>query len=437
MARSRSLASLSALLLATTLGATTLVATPAASAVVASAGVKEVVRQYGDKPVRQDRSGQVVEIRFKGHRGDLVMLTSAKSGDVTPMKASLTGPGGAVPRGTAPWFELTRNGWHTIRTRPAAGSQRARVLLNEVRAVAVTRDAAATTMAARRGLVYAAGFEVPASGMLSGAVSGPGVEQLARPGKATLTAFDDTTLLLGAGLPLAPYTSKDARTKYAAGSVIRVLARSGQASAVTPTRVSATIDGPAVTIDRSDPARVTEVVLPGTPGQWVHAPEGLAENGLDRTMLLGGEGYVTASAVPGLWRLPAKGTDSRFLVFPSRSVTDPLSIDFDSLTEGPALALGAAPAKVTQTVAGRGVILPVTGLATGASAKVAASAVALPGDWRVHLLVPRLGCAGCGTGDLVSATPAQPTSPSGKGTWVYIPFAPGTTGSVDLQVLPG
>jgi hypothetical protein len=390
---SRSLVGLSALLLASTLSATTLVAPISATAHAASAGNKEVVRQYGDKPVRQDRPGQVVEIRFKGKRGDLVMLTSASSGDVTPIKATLEGPSGRVDRGAEPWFRLRSKGWHTFRTRPDLGSNRARVLLNEVLPVKVARDSQAASMPATRGVVYAAGFEVPASGMLSGAVSGPGVEQLVRPDKATPTPFDDSTLLLGAGLPLAPPTGQDARAKYAAGKVVQVLTRGGTASAVTPTRVTATLDGPAVSIDRSDPARVTEVVVQGAPGSWVRTPESFSATGQDPTVLLGGEGYVTASSLPGLWRLPAKGTNSRFFVFPSRSATGPLPLDVASVTAGPSLTLGAAPVTMTQTVAGRGVIMPVYGLGTGASAKLTASNVALPGDWRVHLVVPRLDCS--------------------------------------------
>ncbi len=97
------------------------------------------------------------------------------------------------------------------------------------------------------------------------------------------------------------------------------------------------------------------------------------------------------------------------------------------------LALGAAPTKYTQTVAGQDMIIPVTGLTAGALAKVSAANAALPAGWQIHLinessLVPNA---------LVSASAAQPITSAGVGRWIFVPFAPGTTGSVDLQVLAG
>jgi hypothetical protein len=438
----RSLLHSGALLLLAPLAAASTALAPSATALASPAAdtaqaaeTKSVTRHYGDRAVRQDQAGQRIEIRFKAREGDLVMLTEAARSDISPLSARLVGPNGTVKSTDEPWLEVRKTGWQTFSTSSDLGKAAA-VQLNKVKLVNIPRNAGPVALEAKRGLVYAAGFAVPDQGLLSGAVSGPGDELLLRPGHRALRPLGEQTLVLGAGLPLAPMQAVadtpagQRNEKYAAGDVVRLLMRRGEAVAFTPNQVAATADGAAVTIDQSDPRRVTEVVLNGS--GWLQTPEAFSTGDAQQTLLLTPSGYAKATPVPGLWKLPSTGPN-RLIVFPDAATTTPVSLEVDKVGYRAPLAVGAAATKYTQTVAGQDMIIPITGLAAGALAKVSVTNAALPAGWQAHLINE----SGTVPNALVTASAAQPVSPAGVGRWIFVPFAPGATGSVDLQALAG
>ena len=440
----RTLAPLGALLLAAALAV--VLPSPAATAgrgqstsSVAKPSVKTVTRTYGAGPVRPDHGDQVLEIRFKGKKGDRVMVTRPAPGDDVDVwngDAELTGQRGAVNRERRPWWRLPRGGWYTFRLEMTYGKQVA-AQLTKLRFVDIERDAPERRLPAKRGYVWAAGFEVPKSGLLSGTVLSSGDHLLVRPDKPALLWAGRYTLLLGDDMPAtlgSPYGYPRSRAQHA-GAVMRLLTTGGVASAVTPTRVAGVLDGAPVPVDTSA-AHAVEIVLDGTAGQWFSTSEGSVSGYV--TILQGPDGkYVDPTPRRDLWQLTQTG-QSRLLLFPVQG-EESAPLQLSSVAVGPALVPGAAPTTVTADPAGRGTILPVSATLPGYNTLKASNAGFSNASWYAVLMVAHVGayphgCNGCGDYDYVGVDAGHPVSNPGAGRAVYLPPTNGT-GSVDLQLL--
>jgi hypothetical protein len=437
----RALAPLGALLLGAALVAApttpSVAETPTLLSSSAKPAKKIVVRKYGAGPVRQDDADQRLVIRFRGKKGDRVMVTRAGPGDaVLPLHdiSALTGPRGKVRREGRPWWKLRHDGWYSFQVSPYGGTRIA-AQLTRLRFVDIERDAAARTLPVRQGYVWAAGFQVPKRGLLSGTVLGKGGQVLVRPDKAQPFFESRYTLVLGDGMPAttgSPYGYPRSRAQHA-GAVMRLLTAGGIASAVTPARVVGTLDGAPVPVDAAS-AHAVEVTVDGTDGQWFRASSPMVDGGAHVTVLQGPDGhYVDPTPLRNLWQLTATG-QSRLLVFPNQG-TESTPVTLSSLAVGPTLVPDAPAVKITADAAGRGTMLRVE--STQFYKVIATSNVTLSGDWRAYLLVAHVpaydrGCNGCGEGDLVGASAANPVSQQGNGTWVYLPATNGS-GTIDLQ----
>ncbi len=238
------------------------------------------------------------------------------------------------------------------------GTQPIAVQLTKLRFTDVERDGKARTLPVRRGFVWAAGFEVPEKGLTSGVVLGDGIQQLVRPDRSKTIYLGRSTVVLGAGLPVAIgelYRFPRSRAPQA-GAVMRVLTAGGVASAVTPERVTGALDGPAVTADPKV-AQAVEVVVDGTDGQWVSTTgPALGRLGL-QTLVIGPDGtFVDPASYPNVWQLQGTG-QSRLLLFPHQDLPA-TSMTLSSVVVGPTLVPNAPATRVTADPT-RGTILPV------------------------------------------------------------------------------
>ena len=399
---------------------------------------RTVVRQYGGAPVRQRDADEPLKIRFRGEKGDRVLVTQGRRGNnVLPLVSvsRLTDERGVVLRHGRLWWRLRRDGWHTFRVRSLYGRP-VTAQLTKVRAVDVERDADPRRLPVRRGYLWAAGFEVPAQGLLSGTVAGVGTQLLVRPDKLQPRYLDRTSIVLGDGMPVATgeaFRFPRSRAQRA-GAVIRVLTAGGLASAVTPEQLTGAVDGPAVSLAAQQDHAV-EVVVDGAAGAWVDVDSPTVDTGVQTTLLLDPDRhYVDPSALRGLWQLTATGRSS-LLVFPS-SGPAASEVRLASVAVSPTLVPDGAPVRVTADPT-RATMLPIG--PTPAYTKLVASNATFVGDWRGYLLVAHVphyppSCLGCGERNLVEVSPAMPMSAASSGTWVYLPASNGA-GTIDLQAL--
>ena len=440
----RTLTAVGALLLAATLTAVLPSTATAAghgpsSSIAAQPAVKTVTRTYGAGPVRPDHKDQVLEIRFQGKKGDRVMVTRPAPGDDVDIwygDAHLSGERGKVTRDRRPWWRLPKDGWYTFRLEMDHGDQVA-AQLTKLRFVDIERDEPARRLSAKRGYVWAAGFEVPKSGLLSGTVLSSGDHLLVRPDKPALMWAGRYTLVLGDDMPATlgiTYGYPRSRAQQA-GAVMRLLTNGGVASAVTPARVAGVLDGAPVPIDTAA-AHAVEIDIDGATGQWFSTSEGSGSGYV--TVLQGPDGkYVDPTPRRDLWQLTQTG-QSRLLMFPIQG-EESVPLQLSSVAVGPALVPGAAPTTVTADPAGRGTILPVNATIPGYNTLKASNATFSNAKWYAVLMVAHLGpyprgCNGCGDFDYVGVDAERLVSNPGAGRAVYVPPSNGT-GSVDLQLL--
>lgn len=425
-------------------------------------------RSYGDGPVRANRAGQLITLRFRGRAGQLIdYRTPARGSD----RARLVGPGGrvsalAASNSTDIW-RLPRGGVYTLRTshchRVKCYSEATKSLqLRRLHRKAIPVNGDAVVLRAGRRSAQVGDLRPRGERVLLRRTRGSGYDlavpdgRISRSNSSRVVIDPQGRLSNYAGYPVThpPYPTvaeeQPDTTKAAFMILPAKLGRSVRMRASTALPATALqVDGPEVSTTGSA-YRERVFTFTGDAGTLVYPPSsypyqlGRLEAPIegDPAQWTDNNTRVSPYDDGAAWLLPVTGTYHLYVFEPQAGTTTTMRLR--QATDVGAIGVGAPAITFPAATAGQWAFATVD-IATVRPSRLTASAASTNGAWEA-VLAPtwswgpcsRYGPQDCGARTYARVTDSTLSAPvdywfGGEHLLVFRP-APGTAGSVDLMV---